>query len=123
MSIKALILQNQESYCNLVLTRFGSSRSHMFFKIGVLRNFAIFTGKQLCWSLFLIKLQTFIKKRLQHRCFPVNIAKFLRTLFFIAHLRWLLLNNYTHTSHLGRVINRTVGKQISAELGEYYIKG
>ena len=32
------------------------------------------------------------KKRLQHRCFPVNIAKFLRTAFFIAHLWWLLLN-------------------------------
>ena len=24
----------------------------MFFKIGVLKNFAIFTGKHLCWSLF-----------------------------------------------------------------------
>ena len=24
----------------------------------------------------------FIKKRIQHRCFPVNIAKFLRTVFF-----------------------------------------
>ena len=29
----------------------------MFFKIGVLKNFGIFTGKQLCWSLFLVKLQ------------------------------------------------------------------
>ena len=27
----------------------------MFFKIGVLKNFAIFTGKQPCWSLFLMK--------------------------------------------------------------------
>ena len=26
-------------------------------KKAVLKNFAIFTGKQLCWSLFLIKLQ------------------------------------------------------------------
>ena len=34
-----------------------SSRSQKFFKIGVLKNFAIFTGKHLCWSLFLIKLQ------------------------------------------------------------------
>ena len=34
--------------------RFRSSRSQIFFKIDVLRNF---TGKQLCWSLFLIKLQ------------------------------------------------------------------
>ena len=31
------------------------------------------------------------KKKLQHRCFPVNIAKFLRTAFFTEHLRWLLL--------------------------------
>ena len=30
----------------------------MFFKIGVLKNFAIFTRKHLCWSLFLTKLQT-----------------------------------------------------------------
>ena len=47
------------------------------------KNFAIFTGKLLCWSLFLIKLQSwrpaFIKKTLQHMCFPVNIAEFLRT--------------------------------------------
>ena len=35
------------------------SRSQMFFKIekGVLKNFANFTGKIMCWSLFLIKLQ------------------------------------------------------------------
>ena len=29
-------------------------RLQMFFKMGVLKNFAIFTGKQLCWNLFLI---------------------------------------------------------------------
>ena len=29
-----------------------SCRSQMFFKIGVLKNFAIFTGKPMCWSLF-----------------------------------------------------------------------
>ena len=29
----------------------------MFFKIGVLKNFAIFTGKHPWWSLFLIKLK------------------------------------------------------------------
>ena len=31
----------------------------MFYKIGVLKNVAKFTGKRLCWSHFLIKLQTF----------------------------------------------------------------
>ena len=30
----------------------------MFYKV-VLKNFAIFTRKQLCWSLFLIRLQDF----------------------------------------------------------------
>ena len=34
-----------------------SSRSQMFFKIGVLKNCAIFTEKHLCWTLFLIKMQ------------------------------------------------------------------
>ena len=50
----------------------------MFFKIGVLKNFVIFTGKYLYWRLFLIKLSP---KSLQHRYFLVNIAKFLRTPF------------------------------------------
>ena len=34
-----------------------SINSQMFSKIRVLKNFAIFTGKHLCWSLSLIKLQ------------------------------------------------------------------
>ena len=39
---------------------FGICRSNhlqMFFIISVLKNFPIFTGIHLCWSLFLIKLQ------------------------------------------------------------------
>ena len=56
----------------------------VFYTKVIIKNFAIFTEKQLRWSLFLNKnagLQSwnFIKKRLQHRFFPVNIAKFLRT--------------------------------------------
>ena len=47
----------------------------------VLRNLTKFTEKHLCQSLFLMKLQAFIKKRLRHRCFPVSFAKFLRTPF------------------------------------------
>ena len=39
-----------------------SSRSQMFLEIDVLKDFAIFTGKHLCWSLFLIKLQTLMAK-------------------------------------------------------------
>ena len=53
---------------------------------GVLRNFAKFTGKHLSQSLFLNKVAglrsaTLLKKRLRHKCLPVNFAKFLRTPF------------------------------------------
>ena len=122
-------------------------------KKGILKNFAKFTGKHLCKSLFFNKLYSkrdpgtgvflwilrnflehlfyrtspgdcfcisfylrkhplttanaavrrcysdlkacnFIEKRLQHRCFPVNTAKFLRTAFFIEHLWWLLFQHH-----------------------------
>ena len=47
-------------------------------KKNVLKNFAIFTRKHLCWRLFGIFGVDFIKKRLQDRYFPVNITKFLQ---------------------------------------------
>ena len=50
-----------------------SSQRRCSVKISVLKNFTNFTGKYLCWNLFLIKLQG---KRLQHRCFPVNLRNF-----------------------------------------------
>ena len=46
----------------------------VFCKKGILKYFANFTGKHLCWSL--LQACDFIKKRLQHWCIPV---KFLRT--------------------------------------------
>ena len=63
-------------------------------KVRVLKNFPSLTGKDLCLSLLLIKLKAshFSLKRLQHRCFPVKYAKYLRTHFFTEHLRWLPLN-------------------------------
>ena len=73
----------------------------MFCKKGVLRNFAKFTGKHLCQSLSFNKVAglrpvTLLKKRLWHRCFPVNFVKYLRTPFFTEHLRWLLLKFYNN---------------------------
>ena len=68
----------------------------MFFKVGAFKSFANFTGKHLCWSLFLKNLQAkglqLHKKGLQQRCFPVKFAKFLTTPFLSEHLRWLLLH-------------------------------
>ena len=79
-----------------------------------LKRFATFTGKHLCRSLFLITLQVFshatvFKKSPQHGCFPVNIAKCLRTASF-EHLRWLLLYfgqllNYNHALENLRTMN------------------
>ena len=40
-----------------------SSRSQLFFKIAVLKNFTKFTGEHLCWSLFLIKRPATLLKR------------------------------------------------------------
>ena len=39
------------------LISFRSSRSHIFLIISLLITFANFTGKHLCWSLFLTKMQ------------------------------------------------------------------
>ena len=76
-----------------------SSRPGVFCKKAFLRNFTKFTGKHLCQSLLFNKVSclrpaTLLKKRLQHRCFPVNFAKFLRPPFFTEHLRWLLLPDH-----------------------------
>ena len=73
-----------------------SSRPEVFCKNGVLRNFAKFTRKHLCQSLFFNKIAglrpaTLLKKRPCHRFFLVNFAKFLITSFFIEHMWWLLL--------------------------------
>ena len=68
----------------------GNRSSHSCsVKKGLLRNFAKFTGKDLCQSLFLNKVaglrvrvfflkKSLLKKRLWHRCFLLNFAKFLR---------------------------------------------
>ena len=40
-----------------LIDTYRSNRLLMFFGIRGLKNFAIFTGKRLCWSLFSIKLQ------------------------------------------------------------------
>ena len=66
---------------------------------GVLKNFVKFTGKYLCRSFFFNYVAclpaNLLKKKLWHRCFPVNLAKFLRRPFFTEYIR-------TTASKLGR---------------------
>ena len=52
----------------------------VFYKKIVLKKFTIFKKKYLCWSLFSnnvagLKPATLLKKKFQHRYFPVNIFK------------------------------------------------
>ena len=69
--------------CNLSMKLlYRSSRLQMFLKIGVLTDFAIFTGKHLCWSLCWIKLQTWPTAALWKR--DSNTVVFL----------WILQNFY-----------------------------
>ena len=83
-SLKVKPLLSMKTYNTI--TFFGSSRPELFCKKGVLRNFTTFKGKHLCQSLFFNKVAglrpaSLLKKRLWHRCFPVNFVKFLRTPF------------------------------------------
>ena len=75
-------------WCFVPVGKRSNSGSQMFYKTDAITNLAIFTRKHLCWSFFLINL---IKKRLQHRCFPVNIAKCLSTVTYIERLLFIKL--------------------------------
>ena len=71
-----------------VWSKFISSHRRCSVRKGVFRNFTKFTGKYLCQGLFFnevagVRPGTLLKKRLWHRCFPVNFVEFLRTPFFI----------------------------------------
>ena len=62
--------ENLEKLGNIEIGRSRSSRQEVFFKKGILRNFAKFTGKRLCQSLFFDKVaglrpaNLFLKKTL-----------------------------------------------------------
>ena len=75
----------QDIWFKHVAKRIRSTRPDVFCEKGVLGNFTKFTGKHFYQSLFVKKETgrpaTLLKKRLWHRCFSVNFAKFLRTPF------------------------------------------
>ena len=77
------------------------SRPEVFCKKDVVRNFTRFTGQHLCQSLVFNKAAglnpgILLKKRLWHRCFPVNFVKFGAKPLCIEHLWWLLKNRITY---------------------------
>ena len=66
----------------------------LFCKKAVVRKCAKVTGKDLCQSLFLIKLQAsgnFIKKETLAKVFSCEFVEIYKTTFLTEYLRWLLL--------------------------------
>ena len=68
-----------------------SSHRRCSVKKDVFRNFAKFTGKHLCQSLFFnkvagLKPETLLKKRLWHRCFPTKFCEISKNILFTGHL-------------------------------------
>ena len=84
--LKTTIIQNTSNGLFLIVSHFSSdisSHPEVFYKKSNRENFAKFTRNPLCQSFVFSKVaSTLLKKRLWHRCFPVNFAKFLRTPFF-----------------------------------------
>ena len=74
-----------------------------FFKIGVLKNFANCTGKHLCWSFLVIKLQALkpatLLKTDSNTGISYDICELLKNTFFTEHLRWLLLKIMNSSSY------------------------
>ena len=69
-----IVYQKSEKVFIKVVTR--KSYPEVFCKKRDLKNFARFTGKNLC-----LRPGTLLKKKLRHMCFLVKFAKFLRTAF------------------------------------------
>ena len=77
------IKQANQSKGNLY-THFRSSCLQMFFRIGVLKNFAIFTGQQLCLQLY--------KTETPMHLFSCEYCKIFKNSYFLEHFSLLLLS-------------------------------
>ena len=89
--ISADISRNQKVEKSLVLfffksTYFWSSRLQMFFKVGVLKSYAIFTGKHLRWGHFWTKFQSFR---------PTTLKVTLTKVFFCEYCK-IFKNSFFH---------------------------
>ena len=89
---------SQETVPGNLTATIRSSHQRCSVRKVVLGNFTKFTGKHLFQSIFFNKVAglrpaTLLKKRLWHRCFPVNFVEFLRTPFLQNTPKRLFLNH------------------------------
>ena len=90
---------------SIILIIFRSSHRRCSLKKGVFGNFTKFTGKQMCQNFIFNKVggmwpAILLKKRLWHRCFPMNFANFLRIPFLQNTSERLLQNIYNVIKHV-----------------------
>ena len=90
--IKLVIINTTSTYIeSYPLSCYKSSRWRCFVKKDFLRNFVIFTGKQLRWSLFLIKLQSFgaanLLQKISTQVFSCEYCKIPKNTYFEKHPR------------------------------------
>ena len=98
----------------LLVTLLEAATGGVLWKKGVRKNFANVIRKHLCWSSF--SKETFFKKRLRHRCFPVKLAIFLRTLVFkyicerlLLYIQLRLLIRFRHgEKHFFKIVKTLV---------------
>ena len=98
------------------LTKSGALRSsHQRCSVrkGVLRNFANFTGKHLCQSLFFNKVAG---NRPVPECFPMNFSKFLKAPFFLLNFSggWFCVSSFDLAFFI-MILSFYVGDSVAAK--------
>ena len=114
------IAQKKKSYCERTLGADFRFRSWAFFKADVLKSFGKITRKQLCHSLFLIKLQTpskFLQETVSAIClnfqlYLVQLKKLVKMYIFLSHLITWKLQLFLNTEY--KVINLKIALWKSA---------
>ena len=80
----------------------------VFYKKSVLKNVAIFTGRHLCWSLFLVKLQTFtsaiLLKQTSRQLFSCKCCDIFKNTLFEKRLRTAASGNFLGCEASARII-------------------
>ena len=93
----------------------------VFYKIPILKNFAQFTGKPLCGSLFFfffagLRPTTSLKRESDTGVF-LRISEIFKKRFFMEHLRWLL----SFTGHSLFVNHQNDDKKWNVGCADYFI--
>ena len=105
---------------------FKKQPPEMFFKKTVFNNFAIFIGKDLCWSLFLIKLQVIRTLKLQFfknptQVFSCEYCEIFKNTNFEEHLQTVASEFYSN-EFASAVIHRKCNSLLPYPAGIYLLK-